>query len=112
MIEIIFLWKIIMIDKFSFNYKASSRHVAAITMLYKITKVRSPGGETNYFDIVAGLLQGDKLSPYMFIICLEYVLRMSIDLMKENGFKLVKERSRRYPTQTITDWTMLIAYRL
>ena len=29
--------------------------------------------------------------------------RMSIDLMKENGFKLAKERSRWYPTQTITD---------
>ena len=28
---------------------------------------------------------------------------MSIDLMKENGFKLAKERSRRYSTQTITD---------
>ena len=23
--------------------------------------------------------------------------------MKDNGFKLTKERSRRYPTQTITD---------
>ena len=23
--------------------------------------------------------------------------------MKENGFKLIKERSRRYPTQTIID---------
>ena len=28
---------------------------------------------------------------------------MSVDLMKENGFTLKKERSRRYPTQTITD---------
>ena len=28
---------------------------------------------------------------------------MSIDLMEENGFKLAKERSGRYPTQTITD---------
>ena len=27
----------------------------------------------------------------------------SIDWIKENGFKLTKERSRRYPTQTITD---------
>ena len=26
-----------------------------------------------------------------------------IDRMKENGFKPTKERSRRYPTQTITD---------
>ena len=28
---------------------------------------------------------------------------MSIDLMKDNTFKLPKERSRKYPTQTITD---------
>ena len=59
--------------------------------------------ETDYFDIVAGVLQKDTLAPYMFIICLDYVLRTSIDKMKDNGFKLVKERSRRYPTQTITD---------
>ena len=56
-----------------------------------------------HFDIVAGVLQGDTLAPYLFIICFDYVLRTSIDLMKENGFKLAKERSRRYPAQTITD---------
>ena len=28
---------------------------------------------------------------------------MSIDKMKDNGFKLTKERSRRYPAHTITD---------
>ena len=65
-------------------------------------KVRSPDGDTDCFDIV-GVLQGDTLAPYLFIICLDYVLRTSIDLMKENGFKLAKERSRRYPAQTITD---------
>ena len=59
--------------------------------------------ETDYFDIVAGVLQGDTLALYLFIICLDYVLRTSIDQMKENGFKLAKERSRRYPTQRITD---------
>ena len=31
------------------------------------------------------------------------MLRTSIDIMKDNGFKLGKERSRRYSTQTITD---------
>ena len=66
-------------------------------------KVCSPDGNADYFDIVAGVLQGDTLAPYPFIICLDYVLRMSIDLMKENGFKLVKERSRRNPAQTIMD---------
>ena len=39
----------------------------------------------------------------MFIICLDYVLRTSIDKMKDNGLKLTKERSRSYPAQTITD---------
>ena len=31
------------------------------------------------------------------------MLKISIDLMKDNGFKLAKQRSRRYPAQTITD---------
>ena len=35
------------------------------------------------------------------IICLDYVLRTSIDIMKDNCFKLAKERSRRYPAQKI-----------
>ena len=59
--------------------------------------------ETDYLDIVAGILQGDTLAPYPFIVCLDYVLRTSIDKIKENGFNLTKERSRRYPEQTITD---------
>ena len=42
-------------------------------------------------------------APYLVIICLDYVLRRSIDKIKENGFKLTKERSRRYPAKTITD---------
>ena len=79
--------------------------VAAIMMLYRNTKVKvcSSDGDTDYFDIVAGVLQGGTLAPYLFIIYLNYVLRTSIDKMKENGLKLTKERSRRYPTQTITD---------
>ena len=42
-------------------------------------------------------------TSYLFIICLDYALRTSIDKMKDNSFKLTKKRSRRYPTQTITD---------
>ena len=35
--------------------------------------------------------------------CLDYVLRTSIDKIRENGFELTKKRSRRYPAKTITD---------
>ena len=68
-------------------------------ILYKNTKVkvRLQDGDTDYFDIVAGGLQGDTLAPNRYIICLDYVLRTSIDLMKESSFKLTKERSKRDP---------------
>ena len=68
-----------------------------------IAKVCSPDGETDYLKIETGVLQRDTLAPYLFIICLDYVPRPSIDLMKENGFKLAKEWSRRYSALTITD---------
>ena len=78
-------------------YGRPKETVVAIMMLYKNTKVkfRSLDGDTDHFDIVAGVLQRDTLSPYLFIICLDHVLRTSIDKMKDNGFKLAKERSRR-----------------
>ena len=66
-------------------------------------KVRSPDGDTDYFDIEAGVLQGDTLAPYLFIICLDYVLRTSIDNIRETGFELTKKISRRHPAKTITD---------
>ena len=87
------------------TYGLPKETVTAIMMLYKNTKVKvhSQNGDTDYFNIVAYVLQGDLLAPYLFIICLNYMLRTSMDKMKDNGFKLTKERSRRYPAQTITD---------
>ena len=67
-------------------------------MLYRNTKVKVHSADG---DTVAGVLQRDTFAPYLFIICLDYVLRISIDKNKENGFKLTKERSRRYPAKTI-----------
>ena len=86
-------------------YGLPKETVAAIMILYRNTKVKvcSPDRDTEYFDIVAGVLQGDKLALYLFIICLDYVLRTSMDKIKENGFELTKKRSRRYPEKTITD---------
>ena len=66
-------------------------------MLYRIkkVKVRSLEGDTDYFDIIAGVLQGDTFVPYLYVIFLDYELRMSIDKMKER-FQADK-KSRRYP---------------
>ena len=67
------------------------------------SKFSKYNNDTDYFNIVADVLQGDTLAPYLFIICLDCMLRMSIDIMKDDGFNLTKERSRRYPSQTIMD---------
>ena len=95
------------------TYGLPKESVVAIMMLYRNSKVKvhSLDGDTDYFNIVGGVLQGDTLAPYLFIICLDYVLRTSIDKIKENGFKLTKERSRRYTVKTITnaDYTNDIA---
>ena len=83
-------------------YGLPKESIAARMMFYRNTKVKVE--DTEYFDIVAGVLQGDTLAPYLFIIRLDYVLRTSINKIKENGFKLAKEgRNRRYPAKTITD---------
>ena len=86
-------------------YGLPKETVTAITILYRNTKVkeRSPDGDTEYFDFVAGVLQGDTLALYRFIICLDYVLRTSIDKIRENSFDLTKKRIRRHPAKTITD---------
>ena len=58
-------------------YGIPNELVNTIDILYKDTraKVISPDGETDLFDIVAGVLQGDTLAPYLFIIVLDYVMR-------------------------------------
>ena len=48
----------------------------------------TPDGDTDFFKIVSGVLQGDPFVPYMFIICLDSILWMSLDLIKENSFIL------------------------
>ena len=62
-------------------------------IVYKNTKVKvgSLDGDRDFFDIVAGLLPGDTLAPYLFIICFDYLFQMSIDLIKENGFMLAND---------------------
>ena len=61
--------------------------VNTIMLLYKNRKVMicSPDGDTN-FVIPTQVLQGNILAFYLFIICLDYILWTSVDLIKENGF--------------------------
>ena len=39
--------------------------------------IHSPNGDTKFFDIVTEVLQWFTFAPYLIIIFLDYVLRMS-----------------------------------
>ena len=55
------------------------------------------------FTLFAGVLKGDTLVPFLFIICLYYEQQTSIDLMKENSFTLKNTRSRWHPIEKDND---------
>ena len=46
---------------------------------------------TDFFDIVVGVLHGDILALYVFIIFLDDSLPTSIDQIEENSFTLKKD---------------------
>ena len=84
-------------------YGIPKETVAAIMILYRNTKVkiRSPDGDTEYFDIVAGVLQWDTLAPYLFIICLDYVLRTSIEKSKRMASNWRRKEAEDTPQQQL-----------
>ena len=52
----------------------------------------APDGDTDFFDTVAGVSQGDTLAQFLFIISQYYILRSLTDLIKENGLALKKSK--------------------
>ena len=86
-------------------YGIPDHMVNAIKTLYTNTKaiVNTPDGETESFDILAGVLQGDTLAPFIFILVLDYVLRISVDQNQALGLEIQPRRSSRHPAQYLTD---------
>ena len=50
--------------------------VIAIMLLYKNIKIKvfTPDKDKDFFNIVAGVLQGNTLASYLFVICLDCIL--------------------------------------
>ena len=86
-------------------YGIPSEVINAIKVLYSNTKstIFTPDGETEHFDILAGILQGDTLAPFLFIIVIDYIMRVSVDTMKENGLLYQPRKSSRHPALHLTD---------
>ena len=62
--------------------------------------IHSFDGHAVFFDIIAEVLQGDRLALFLFKTCLGYVQKTSVDLMKENGI-IQKKNKNKNKKQTI-----------
>ena len=78
----------------------------AIKLTYNTlrARIKTTEGNTDYFRMFAGVMQGDTLAPYLFVIVLDYAMRKAIT-GKENelGLTLQHRQSSRFPEQSICD---------
>ena len=88
-------------------YGIPQEMVNAIKVLYTDIKARvlTSDSETDTFDIVSDILQGDTLAPFLFIVVLDYVRRISLDAGYEKGLLIHPRRSRRHPSVHVTDYS-------
>ena len=80
------------------SYSLTKRTYPAKMILLKKIQEFAHRMETDFFEIVAGVLLGSALAPCLFIICQVYVFWKSIDLMKKMALLC-----RRQEAETITD---------
>ena len=58
---------------------------------------------TNWFYVLAGVKQGDVISPLLSNIMVDWILRSSVDELKEEGVPLIPRKSSRHPATYATD---------
>ena len=85
------------------TYDIPSQVVNAIRIMYGNTSasVIIPEGETDFFMIKTGVLQGDPLASLLFIVVLDYALRTSI--LQNDEITLKQRRSRRDPVEYLSN---------
>jgi len=85
-------------------YGIPPRIVAAIRCIYTGSKsfVSTPDGDTEAFSVNTGVLQGDTLAPFLFIITMDYVLRQAMQ-QQHLGVELRRRQGSRRPAEYLTD---------
>ena len=65
--------------------------------------VQTLDGPTKEFFTTTGILQGDTLTPYLFVIVIDYLLRQSIDTFKSNRIDIMPSKASRERDKYLTD---------
>ena len=87
-------------------YGIPKKIINAIKIIYENSSasVISPVGMTDFFKVLSGIFQGDTLSPFLFIIIIDYVLRQAFKITTdEHGIQITNRRSIRHPSKIIKD---------
>ena len=89
-----------------YAYGIPEELMTAISVMFNDTSVKviTQDGETKTLSILAGVVQGETLSTYPFIIVIDYIMRKALMGKEEKlGFQLRKRQSRRVLTIIVTD---------
>ena len=79
------------------QYNVPNCLISDIIQMYSDTSacVSTELGPTEWFKTTSGVLQGDTLSPYLFIVLLDYALKKT--LQDDFGLVVRKRNGRRHP---------------
>ena len=87
-------------------YGIPSSIVDAIKLIYEnsAAQVITPDGETSFFNIFAGIFQGDTLTPFLFIVVLDYALKEAFKIADEDcGIVIEPKQGSRFPEIRLRD---------
>ena len=86
------------------HYGIPDAVVNAISVLYKNSKsaVMVDGGLSDPFDVTTGVLQGDVLAPFLFVVLVGYLLKKATSQL-DSGVVTHPRRSRRHPAKSLND---------
>ena len=86
------------------HYGIPEAVVNAISVLYKNSKsaVMVDGRLSDPFDITTGVLQGDVLAPFLFVVLVDYLLKKATSQL-DSGVVTHPRRSRRHPAKSLND---------
>ena len=60
------------------------------------------GGLSDPFDVTTGVLQGDGLAPFLFVVLVDYLLKKATSQL-DSGVVTQPRRSRRHPAKSLND---------
>ena len=86
------------------HYGISESVVNAISVLYKNSNsaVMVDGNVSDPFGVTTGVLQGDILAPFLFVVLVDYLLKKAT-LQLDSGVVTHPRRYRRHPVKSLND---------